>query len=196
MNRRLPVQRFTLPAIPIRFAAAALGLLALLVQPAQAGDAKAAFFAGLGKLCGATYEGASVFPQDPADAFAGKKLVATITSCKADEIRIPFVVGADRSRTWIIRHDKDGLTLKHDHRHEDGTPDKQTMYGGLATTAGTAQSQSFAADAYTAALIPAAVTNVWTITLSPDAGKLTYYLERDGKPRFKAELYRMQAPRR
>jgi len=38
--------------------------------------------------------------------------------------------------------------------------------------------------------IPAAVTNVWTISLSPDGRKLTYYLERDAKPRFKAELYR------
>lgn len=36
--------------------------------------------------------------------------------------------------------------------------------------------------------------NVWTLSLSPDAGAMTYYLERDGKPRFKAELHRKPAP--
>ena len=164
--------------------------LSLVTAPGIAGDTHAAFFGKLSALCGAVYEGASVFPQDPADQFAGKKLVATIASCKADEIRIPFVVGADRSRTWLIRRGAEGLTLAHDHRHEDGTPDKQTMYGGLASAPGSALSQSFLADTYTAKLIPAAVTNVWTLTLSPDASKMTYYLERDGKPRFKAELYR------
>ena len=171
------------------------GALTLATQPVIAqttatGDTHAAFFGNLSRMCGATYEGASVFPQDPADQFAGKKLVATVASCKANEIRIPFVVGADRSRTWIIRNDKAVLTLAHDHRHEDGTPDKQTMYGGLASAPGSALSQSFLADSYTAKLIPAAVTNVWTLTFSPDASKMTYYLERDGKPRFKAELYR------
>lgn len=165
-------------------------LMAVAVPGALAGGAHAAFFAKLSALCGATFEGASVFPVDPADAFAGKKLVANVASCKADEIRVPFVVGADRSRTWIIRHEPGALTLKHDHRHEDGTPDAVTMYGGLANDSGSAQSQSFLADAHTAKLIPAAATNVWTISLSPDGRKLTYYLERDAKPRFKAELYR------
>jgi hypothetical protein len=26
---------------------------------------------------------------------------------------------------------EEGLQLKHDHRHEDGTPDEVTMYGGV-----------------------------------------------------------------
>jgi len=165
-------------------------LLALALPGALAGEPHAAFFASLSALCGATFEGKSVFPQDPADAFVGKKLVATVASCKADEVRIPFLVGADRSRTWIIRYERGALTLKHDHRHQDGTPDAVTMYGGLANDSGSAQSQSFLADAHTAKLIPAAATNVWTISLSPDGRRLTYYLERDAKQRFKAELYR------
>ncbi len=167
-------------------------VIAALATPAlaQAEPARPAFFANLGKLCGATFEGESVFPRDPADSFAGKKLVATIASCNEREIRVPFLVGADRSRTWIIQHKAAGLSLQHDHRHEDGTPDAQTMYGGLADDNGTPHAQSFRADAYTAKLIPAASTNVWTITLAPDGSTLTYYLERDGKPRFKAELRR------
>ena len=176
-----------------------LGIIAVLGAmivglPAQAqaqADAKAAFFGNLRALCGATFEGASVFPREAGDAFAGKKLVAHVAGCTASEIRVPFVVGTDRSRTWIITLTGNGLQLKHDHRHEDGTPDAQTMYGGMATIAGTPHAQSFAADAYTAELIPAAATNVWTLSVSPDGAGMTYYLERDGKPRFKAELVRV-----
>jgi hypothetical protein len=178
-----------------KFALCALALTALNANAHAPDAAKAqrAFFGQLAALCGATYEGASVFPNDPADSFTGKKLVAQLASCKADEIRIPFLVGEDKSRTWIIRSDAAGLTLKHDHRHADGTPDAVTMYGGLASDAGSAQAQSFHADAHTAKLIPAASTNVWTLSLSPDASTMTYYLERDGKPRFKAELRRVNA---
>ncbi|MFD2366626.1 hypothetical protein [Pseudoduganella sp. GCM10020061] len=169
---------------------AALSAAAMLGNPAHANDSRDAFFAKLGSLCGATFEGASVFPRDAGDAFAGKKLVANVAKCGTNEIRVPFIVGEDRSRTWIFTRTGGGLELKHDHRHADGTPDEQTMYGGMASGSGSAHAQSFHADAYTAKLIPAAATNVWTVSLSPDGKTLTYFLERDGKPRFKAELQR------
>jgi len=140
------------------------------------------------ELCGAKFEGYSSFPDDPADAFAGKLLVAEVSVCRQDEIRIRFAVGEDRSRTWILSRDEKGLLLKHDHRHADGTPDDITMYGGWAIEGGSATSQSFAADKHTSDLIPAAATNVWTLSLDPKTGELTYYLERHGKPRFKAVL--------
>lgn len=168
--------------------AAMLGALAASATAHAHADSGAAFFARLGELCGSTFEGASVFPRDPGDAFAGKKLVAHVASCSADEIRIPFVVGEDRSRTWIIRKTPAGLELKHDHRHEDGTPDAQTMYGGVANGQASGLSQSFHADAYTAALIPAAATNVWTISIGPDGRSMAYNLARGGMPRFRAEL--------
>lgn len=173
-------------------AVAAALLAAALTSPAHAagGDSRDAFFANLGALCGATFEGASVFPRDPGDAFAGKKLTAHVANCSANEIRVPFIVGEDRSRTWVFTKTGAGLELKHDHRHADGTPDELTMYGGMASTGGSAHAQSFHADAYTAKLLPAASTNVWTVTMSPDGKTLTYALERDAKPRFKAELTR------
>ncbi len=171
--------RFVLAAVLLGGAASAF-----------AGPAHDAFFAKLSTLCGARFEGASVFPRDPGDAFFGKKLVARVATCSADEIRIPFLVGEDASRTWIIRKQQGALTLHHDHRHADGTPDAVTMYGGLAGDDGSAEAQSFRADAHTAKLIPAAVTNVWTLSVSPDGRQMTYYLERDAKPRFKAELTR------
>jgi hypothetical protein len=97
-------------------------------------------------------------------------------------------VNEDKSRTWILTLSDDGLLFKHDHRHEDGTPDTLTNYGGWATDGGSRFSQSFPADAETGALIPEAVTNVWTFTIDRDAGTFTYFLERHGMPRYKAEF--------
>lgn len=148
------------------------------------------FFNHLAELCGAVFEGYSSFPDDPEHDFHGQLLTATVARCSENTIRIPFQVGEDRSRTWIITRTPNDLTLKHDHRHSDGTPDEITNYGGTTTAYGSEFSQSFPADAYTAELIPAAATNVWTITLSEDKQQLTYYLERNDQPRFKAILNR------
>lgn len=158
-----------------------------IAHPTVTGDA---FLATLRTLCGAEFVGESVFPTDPNDAFRGKRLVATFAVCTEDQVRVPFQVGDDRSRTWVFRATPTDLELKHDHRHPDGTPDALTDYGGSATAGGSALAQSFAADAHTAALIPAARTNVWTISVSPDGQALTYALTRDGKPRFEARLTR------
>lgn len=147
-----------------------------------------AFFDKLKSMCGARFEGHSVFPEDPGDAFRGQLLVAVIKTCGDDEIRIPFLVGPDSSRTWVLKRTAKGLQLKHDHRHADGTPDEVTLYGGTAIDAGSALSQSFPADSYTAGLIPEASTNEWFLSFSADGRELTYYLERHGKPRFKAVL--------
>ena len=165
-------------------------LLAATATPAQGQDARAQFFRTLTQLCGARFEGSSTFPVDSTDSFAGQHLVAEITSCTDTSLRVPFTVGTDRSRTWVFTRSGDGLQLKHDHRHADGTPDAVTMYGGMAGTAGTSLTQSFAADPYTALLIPAAATNVWTVSLSPDTLTLTYHLERSSRPRFTAVLKR------
>ena len=146
------------------------------------------FFEAVSKLCGEKFEGEMTFPTEGQDSFAGKLLVASIETCTNEEIRIPFHVGADHSRTWIISKTQDGLQLKHDHRHEDGTPDEINMYGGLAGNDGSALSQSFSADNHTATIIPEAKTNVWTMTLSEDTNAFTYHLERHNAPRFTAEL--------
>ena len=152
-----------------------------------------AFFDKVKSMCGARFEGDSVFPDDPGDAFRGQLLVATIETCGDDEIRIPFLVGPDASRTWVLTRTVKGLQLKHDHRHADGTPDEVTLYGGVAVDAGSAFSQSFPADSYTADLIPEASTNEWFLSFSVDGQELTYYLERHGKPRFKAVLNKQTA---
>ena len=149
-----------------------------------------AFFNKVKSMCGARFEGKSVFPEDPGDAFRGQLLVAVIESCGDDEIRIPFMVGPDTSRTWVLTRTVTGLQLKHDHRHADGTPDEVTLYGGVAVDAGSPFSQSFPADSYTADLIPEASTNEWFLSFNEQGDELTYYLERHGQPRFKAVLSR------
>jgi hypothetical protein len=165
----------------------------LLAQTCHAADTAKEFVDNLGKICGATFEGvASVVPVDAKELWTDKKLVATIASCTADEVRVPLHVGENRSRTWIIQRKPGGLTLAHDHRHEDGTPDKQTMYGGPAGAGGTPYAQHFYPDEYTVNLIKGSATNIWHISMSPDGSTLTYFLERDGKPRLIAELKRKQ----
>lgn len=165
------------------------------VQSSMRAASQHAFFAALLQHCQHRYEGASSFPTDPAHDFAGKLLVAEIAECSAEQIRIPFTVGSDRSRTWLISWQDNRLSLKHDHRHDDGTPDAVTLYGGIATSAGSPLAQAFAADAYTAQLIPAAASNVWILTLSADGRTLTYHLDRDGKPRYEAVLQKVDPQR-
>ena len=172
--------------------ALALCLSACVSTPApQPADARDQYMATLKSLCGARFEGAMTYAIDPKHAFANKLLVANFTKCSDTEVRVPLQVGEDRSRTWVITRGASGLDLRHDHRHEDGTPDAETMYGGLANANGSALSQSFFADAYTAKLIKGSDTNVWTISLSADKNTLTYHLDRNAKPRVEAVFKRV-----
>lgn len=146
------------------------------------------FFDNMVRLCGQRYEGKMTYPVDGQDSFAGKLLVADFQTCSDTHIKIPFAVGENRSRTWIISKTSNGLQLKHDHRHEDGTPDKINLYGGNTVDAGSALSQSFHADEHTQKIIPEASTNVWTISFNENTDELIYHLERHQKPRFTAVL--------
>ncbi|MFC3712710.1 hypothetical protein ACFOMD_09025 [Sphingoaurantiacus capsulatus] len=136
------------------------------------------FFARLTALCGKSFAG-TVETNDPADAdFAGKPLVMQVRSCTADTIRIPFHVGDDRSRTWVISRTKDGLRLKHDHRHKDGSEDKLTQYGGDTAAAGSAGRQAYPVDDFSKKMFVSegrqvSTTNVWAVEVEP--GKTFVY---------------------
>ena len=132
-----------------------------------------ALFAALGSLCGKAFEGRIVSPPVAADAsFAGQRLVMHVRECSRDTIRIPFHVGDDASRTWVVTRTTAGLRLKHDHRHEDGSEDAQTQYGGDTAGPGTVTRQEFPADDYSKDLfirdnIPQSATNVWAMEIMP-----------------------------
>ncbi len=139
------------------------------------------FWKTLKSYCGQSFEGTITAGASADDPFSGKKLLMHVRSCEDNRIRIPFFVGEDRSRTWVLTAKENIITLKHDHRHEDGSPDKVTQYGGTATNTGSAMTQFFPADQETCDLIPAAATNVWWITV--DENTFTYNLRRIGTER-------------
>lgn len=155
-------------------------------------DQQSAFFHNLTSMCGQQFEGLMTFPIEGQDSFAGKKLVAKFDSCSDTQVKVPFSVGEDHSRTWIISKLENTLELKHDHRHKDGTPDEINLYGGNTQGHGSEHSQSFFADQHTKTVIPAASTNVWTMSFNTDRTELTYHLERHQKDRFTAVLQRVK----
>lgn len=174
--------------IKLIFVAAVAVLSAICAANAQSQKPKpepanATFWTELKKLCGQAYAGTVAAAPADDTTFKGQSLQMYVLSCEPNRIRIPFVVGDDRSRTWVLTRVKDRILLKHDHRHEDGKPDKVTMYGGLTTNAGLATRQVFPADDATARILPAAAGNVWWIELVPGE-YFTYNLRRLGSDRY------------
>ncbi|MDO9077259.1 MAG: hypothetical protein Q7U72_07390 [Brevundimonas sp.] len=151
---------------------ASLSLSACATVPSAAPQ-QDAFMASLNALCGQRFEG-RVTTTDAVDAdFASSRLLMHVRDCSADEVRIPFWVGEDRSRTWVISRNEDGgLTLKHDHRDPEGNPDGLHWYGGDTTSAGTANRQEFPVDDFSIELFNAgnasvSTTNVWAVEVHP-----------------------------
>lgn len=156
--------------------------------PAGSTVEQQAFWRSLQQLCGSAYHG-SVVQSVPADTvFSGRQLLMHVRHCSRDTVHIAFNAGDDRSRTWVLTRIDRGLRLKHDHRHRDGSEDTITQYGGDTRAAGTSTMQDFHADAHTAALIPAAATNIWTIEILPRKS-FVYALRREGtERRFRVEF--------
>ncbi|MAD76872.1 MAG: hypothetical protein CML20_19155 [Rheinheimera sp.] len=162
-----------------------LGASANIVQdaPLVSIDTHDAYFNQLKALCGKAFAGEIAVDNPPAPGFEGA-LIMHVRKCTDSQLQIPFHVGNDHSRTWIITKTGSGLTLKHDHRNADGSHDEQTMYGGQTLDAGWANAQSFHADQYskelfTARGIPQSNTNIWQMFIYPE--KFSYRLIREGR---------------
>jgi hypothetical protein len=147
------------------------------------------FWAELQKLCGRSFEGRLAEGTEPSDAEFGKqRLVMQVRQCSADEIRIPFHAGDDHSRTWVLTRTESGFRLKHDHRHENGSEDEVTWYGGDTREIGDGLAFEFHADAHTASMLPASATNIWTISIEPGKS-FSYGLRREASGRrFRVEF--------
>jgi hypothetical protein len=167
----------SLPAI-----AALLSLSVVGPATAQTPAPQDAFMANLNALCGQRFEG-RVVTTDAADAdFASQRLMMHVRNCSTEEVRIPFRVGDDRSRTWVVTRTDAGLRLKHDHRHDDGSTHVLHWYGGDTANAGTAERQEFPVDAESIALFNAndasvSTTNAWAMEVHP-ARMFAYELRR------------------
>ena len=151
----------------------------------------------LASRCGQAFAG-RIVANTPAsttpDPFDGKALVMHVRGCDEPtrELRVPFHVGDDHSRTWVITRTATGLRLKHDHRHRDGSPDVLTMYGGETTSPGTAKRQEFPVDAESVGLFrregsTASVSNTWAMELVP-AQRFVYELSRPDGRLFRVEF--------
>lgn len=173
----------------------AIGLGVVIVAacgPAPQAPADA-FLAALRDHCGQAFAGRVVAnePAAPDDPFDNRRLVMHVRSCEPDRVLVPFHVGEDRSRTWVVSRTAGGLRLKHDHRHEDGSEDVLTMYGGDTAGEGTATRQEFPVDAFSRELfarenLTASMENTWAMEVQP--GRLfAYELTRPGR-RFRVEF--------
>lgn len=146
------------------------------------------FWNNLSSLCGKTFQGHLVTNPEADPDVAGKILLINVRYCSEDTIKIPFIIGDDMSRTWIIRKVGDKLELKHDHRHKDGSEDETNFYGGITTNAGQDTLQMFMADQATLEMLDFAAFNVWALELIPNI-RLAYSLRRIGTERnFKVEF--------
>ena len=196
-----------MPTCPARFVRFAIGasLMALACTTSDAPADTAAstpsatsvsspaddYLAALRSHCDKAYEGRLIDPQPADSAMRGQRLVMHVRGC-GDTVRIPFHVGEDRSRTWVLTRTAEGVRLKHDHRHADGTPDAVTMYGGDSRVPGTAVRQEFPVDAGSVAMferegLKASVANTWAMEIEPGT-RLRYELARPDGGLFQVEF--------
>ncbi len=147
------------------------------------GTAQQAWWNRIQDLCGQAFAGTLTRFDEQQDAdWIDADMVMHVRECADDEIRIPLHVGGDRSRTWVLTRTGTGIQLKHDHRHEDGSEDVLTQYGGHTRDPGTPEHQAFPADDHSKALfekegIPDSMHNTWHIELVPGE-RFSYGLKR------------------
>lgn len=172
-------------SVALSLSLVALAATADIVQPAPLVSiaSQDAYFDNLRAHCGKAYQGKVVMDNPKSDGFDGK-LIMHVRKCTDSQLQIPFHVGDNHSRTWIITKTGSGLSLKHDHRNKDGSHDVSTMYGGHTLDAGWPTVQSFPADQYSKELfvrlgIPASNGNTWQMYIYPQT--FSYRLVRDGR---------------
>jgi hypothetical protein len=140
----------------------------------QLSPEQVAFWHRLGEHCGNAYRG-EVADATPYyhSALEPAEIVAHFLDCSPDRIHVALHMDEDRSRNWILTREGGTIRLKHDHRHEDGTEEEISQYGGDAPVPGLPHRQIFPADDYTAQLLPDRSDNFWFLDFV-DSRTLTY----------------------
>jgi hypothetical protein len=150
---------------------------------AAGADPQQLWWSHMQELCGQAFAGEMVRYDEAMDqGWLNRDVIIHVRECSPTEIRIPLHVGDDRSRTWVLTRTADGIRLKHDHRHADGTEEASTQYGGDTVEPGTENRQSFPADQYSKDLFeaqdhPDGVHNVWHMEIHPGE-RFVYNLTR------------------
>jgi hypothetical protein len=142
------------------------------------------FWENLSHHCGEAFAGRLTLEPPGDDMLTGtEELIVHFRTCTADRVEAPFHIEVedtgewDRSRTWIFTRGRDGLELRHDHRHEDGSEHEQNFYGGRTRDEGTANRQEFILAERTA---PDGSPLGWRVEIEPGA-RYTYGTIRGGE---------------
>lgn len=176
MKSRITLQSLVLASL----SSIALPSIAAQTEPLST-ETQNTFFAQIAGHCGQAFAGKVVSGNAVDSDFSGKSLIMHVRECSDTELKIPFHVGDDHSRTWVLTKAQQGLKLKHDHRHQDGSEDAVTMYGGDTINDGTLLKQSFpidkdSIDNFVKNGLTQSITNVWHIAITPTT--FSYQLTR------------------
>lgn len=166
------------------WARAAAGVLILSAcSGAEPPAPEALYFERLSALCNGEAYAGKLVSGDAVDAdFKVANMRMGPATCTGNTILVPFAVDEDRSRTWVFTRTVDGVRLKHDHRHRDGTEDAVTQYGGDSDGSGTLGGQDFPADDETKDLfvregLDVSTANTWRVEIEPGV-QFTYQMSR------------------
>ncbi len=148
--------------------------------------AQAPFWDALQARCGQAFAGKITSKDAADDAWRAEQVTMHLSECSDTVIRIPLHVGENRSRTWVLTKHDAGFELRHDHRHEDGSEDDVSQYGGVARTDIGAIRQEFPADAQTKAVFDAADisvsnANVWAMEYNEFRESFAYEMARPNR---------------
>jgi hypothetical protein len=161
----------------------------LLLAACNGQPERSDFLTNYEPYCGHAYRGESTLVELGDDhPLEDASLLMILNECSEDEVRIPFHVNNDRSRTWIVRETIRGLHLSHDHRHPDGTEYEANMYGGYADGEGSSTTQYFPADERTIRDRPAREINRWSKSFDHSAERYYYRLYLRDTLRYEARF--------
>jgi hypothetical protein len=147
-------------------------------------EAQRAFFENLRALCGQTFGGRTILAPVEDRTFEPARLYMIVEECEGDELRVPFNVDVDDSRTWIFQLRDERLTFFHRHVRADGTEYEASGFGGHATADGSATFQSFP-DFWATEETPAAEHRIWRLRIDAENELFVYYLDRGGQPAYR-----------
>jgi hypothetical protein len=147
------------------------------------------FFERFKEMEGKKFAGHQVYIREDMESWADLELVMHVREYHHNVVLIPFRVGENTSRTWMLYREADGrLRFRHDHRHEDGSPEDLTLYGGYTAPGSDGFKQIFPADDYTCNMLQAICDNEWTVMFSEELAAFTYILKKAGELIFQADF--------
>lgn len=147
-----------------------------------------AFLDNLASLCGQSFRGEETYMQEGRESWAHLDFVMHVTLCEDDRVYIPFHLSDDTSRTWMFINENGRLRFRHDHRYPDGTPERNTLYGGYSDGNGTAFAQYFPKDEYSRELLDGNFGREWHVILDEDMTTFSYRLLYSGEIVFQADF--------